>query len=389
MARKALLYGCFAALLTAFPVAAQQDGAGSDPGGGPGGTGVPGSAPQTTAAAAPQPAAAAPPPAAGRRPLGDAQPKVIGVVSQDPDRPNRASLGEAITVEVQGLGGLLSPDSQVPVRCGSLILFLNEIPILGGPPESCNPVEGKVRFLLDRTDKSDRAWHILLEEPIGFEKPISVSIGANQDLYFPTDVRDDKAFELEVLPRPELFGYFAILAVGLVLFIRLVRRTTILRDTIPAPEGKEPPYSLSRFQLAFWSLLVIAAYVFIWMITEELDTITGSVLVLLGVGSGTALAAVVIDSGKPAAGSAPPVKLRASQGFFTDLISDDNGVSLSKFQLFVWTLVLGVIFCSSVYDGLEMPQFSTTLLGLMGLSSGTYLGFKVPENKAPAADDKS
>jgi hypothetical protein len=28
-----------------------------------------------------------------------------------------------------------------------------------------------------------------------------------------------------------------------------------------------------------------------------------------------------------------------------------------------------------------MPEFSTTLLGLMGISSGTYLGFKLPEKK--------
>jgi hypothetical protein len=26
-----------------------------------------------------------------------------------------------------------------------------------------------------------------------------------------------------------------------------------------------------------------------------------------------------------------------------------------------------------------MPEFDTTLLGLMGISSGTYIGFKFPE----------
>jgi hypothetical protein len=28
-----------------------------------------------------------------------------------------------------------------------------------------------------------------------------------------------------------------------------------------------------------------------------------------------------------------------------------------------------------------MPEFSTTLLALMGISSGTYLGFKIPERQ--------
>jgi hypothetical protein len=45
-----------------------------------------------------------------------------------------------------------------------------------------------------------------------------------------------------------------------------------------------------------------------------------------------------------------------------------------------WTIVLGIIFISSVYRNLAMPEFSGTLLTLMGISSGTYLGFKIPEN---------
>ena len=44
-------------------------------------------------------------------------------------------------------------------------------------------------------------------------------------------------------------------------------------------------------------------------------------------------------------------------------------------------LSLGVIFVASVYKDLAMPEFNATLLGLMGISSGTYLGFKVPEKK--------
>jgi len=44
-------------------------------------------------------------------------------------------------------------------------------------------------------------------------------------------------------------------------------------------------------------------------------------------------------------------------------------------------VVLGIMFVSSVYNNLTMPEFSATLLGLMGISSGTYIGFKFPEQK--------
>ena len=71
----------------------------------------------------------------------------------------------------------------------------------------------------------------------------------------------------------------------------------------------------------------------------------------------------------------------ASQGFLRDILSDGSGYSFHRFQIFAWTIVLGIIFVSSVYNNLTMPEFSTTLLGLMGLSAGTYIGFKFPEQK--------
>ena len=378
MSRSALLYGWLVALLATLPSAAQQKGATSAP------SATPGVAGDSSAGPARQETVSAPPVASQNPPTPAL--RVTRAVSQNSKYPNRAALGDMVTVEVEGLATLLNSDSQV--RCSDLVLFLDEIAIEGSPPESCSPGEGRVRFRLDRTDKSDHAWHILLSEPTGFVKPIMVSVGPSSDLAYPTDVRD---FELEVLPRTELFCYFGMLAISLALLVRLARKNSLLRDAAAVPKGRQAPFSLSRFQLAFWSTLVIAAYLFIWMITDELDTLTGSVLVLLGIGSGTALSDAVIGSGKAnPAGDTPAVTdaealtpPRSSKGFLNDLLSDDHGISIYRFQLFAWTLVLGVIFCAAVYDGLQMPQFSTTLLGLMGLSSGTYLGFKVPEGKAP------
>ena len=73
------------------------------------------------------------------------------------------------------------------------------------------------------------------------------------------------------------------------------------------------------------------------------------------------------------------VKPLASEGFFKDILSDANGISFPRFQTAGWTLVLGVIFVVSVYRVLSMPDFDPQLLMLMGISSGTYIGFKFPE----------
>ncbi len=339
--------------------------------------------PATATTSVPSEAAAAPAAKAN-------SPRVKGVRSNDSEHPNRAGLGDAVILTVEGLGAHLDGDQDA---CGDLVLFLAEVPIPDHPPEACDPYSGQVRFLLDRTPDSDQAWHVLLAEPVSFTKKVEVSIGTKGRLAFPTDVK----IELEIVPAIEFVGFLIGLLLTILMMAYLARTTTLLRDRVPGLPAAQAPYSLSRFQLAFWSLLVIAAYLFIWLITQELDTITGSVLALLGIGSATALGATIIDQGKPA-GSAPAAPLvevppgmaapatpavpLASRGFLNDLLSDDQGLSIYRFQLFAWTLVLGVIFCASVYNGLAMPQFSTTLLGLMGISSGTYLGFKVPEKSA-------
>ena len=50
-----------------------------------------------------------------------------------------------------------------------------------------------------------------------------------------------------------------------------------------------------------------------------------------------------------------------------------------------WTAVLSVAFIAEVLNNLSIPDFNPTLLGLMGLSAGTYVGFKFPENQSAKA----
>jgi hypothetical protein len=69
------------------------------------------------------------------------------------------------------------------------------------------------------------------------------------------------------------------------------------------------------------------------------------------------------------------------KGVMYDLLAENNLISFHRFQIFVWTLVLGIMFVANVYNELAMPEFSATLLGLLGISAGTYVGFKLPESK--------
>jgi hypothetical protein len=310
-----------------------------------------------------------PPDAPPNRPDNGGPPNVYFAHSYFPSTPHMAGLDDRISVHVQNFSTLLK---QANGNCQGIVLFLDGMPIKGDKAESCDPTTGHIRYRLLRTPGDDNAWHTLLGSPSGYKTSVGVSVGSDEQFSIPTSAR----FDLEIIPRLHFFTFLALFAIALGIFVHLCHTTSLIRSgSHPVPH--ERPYSLSLFQMSFWFFLVIAAYVFVWLITDELDTITDSVLALIGIGAATALAAALIDQKKPT--PAPDTPGGTSRGFLTDVMSDATGVSLHRFQMFVWTLVLGVIFCGSVYKNLGMPEFSATLLGLMGISSGTYLGFKVPE----------
>ena len=312
------------------------------------------------------------PPNAPNVPDDGGEPRVYFVHSYYQDEPNTAGLDDRISVHVQNFSTLLK---YAGGDCSNIVLYINGMALKGLKPESCDLKLGHVRYLLRRTDDSDETWHRIVGSPHHYLKRVSISVGHDQQFSIRSSVDD---FDFEVIPRGQFFVFIGLTVLFGIFVIMLARRTSIIRSgsaSLPTPQR---PYSLSLFQMAFWFFLVIVAYVFMWLINDELDTITESVLALIGIGAATAIGATMIDKTKSE--TAPEAAGGASRGFIRDVLSDaGGGISLHRFQMFIWTLVLGVIFVASVYKNLSMPQFSTTLLGLMGISSGTYLGFKVPE----------
>ncbi len=316
------------------------------------------------------------PPNAPRVPDDGGEPRVYFVHSYFAETPNVAGLDARLSVHVQNFAGLLKDAGG---NCSNIVLFINGMPIKGLKPESCEQKRGHVRYLLRRTEDSDEVWRKILGSPHHYLKPVSISLGHDPQFSIASSVDN---FDFEVIPRGPFFLFIGLTILFALFVVILARRTGIIRSgSLPVAQR---PYSLSLFQMAFWFFLVIVAYVFMWLINDELDSITESVLALIGIGAATAIGATLIDKSKAA--PAPEMPGGKSRGFIRDVLSDaDGSVSLHRFQMFAWTLVLGVIFIASVYKNLAMPQFSTTLLGLMGISSGTYLGFKVPEKAATDA----
>lgn len=329
-------------------------------------------------------------------------------------------LNERVTVVISGLHDWAAAEKN---DLGDLRLFLAGRMLPKTEPAMINRAQNYITFLLD-IDPADRdLWvEVLSEARKAEDHRVAISVGVkNTKQPFESNVY----VTLNVYPwyTPGVLGLLVVLLVGVKY---LGAKTTLLRDG-----ALDSPYSLGRVQMACWFYLVIASYIYIWLITGEYNSLTVSVLALIGISSGTGLAAILVEREKhleavnqrnaleteeatltariaelshanPAPGSSldqelqqkrnslvevqakiarlpvmpPPPK---SRGFRHDILSDGDGISFPRFQIAVWTVVFAMIFIRTVYRDLAMPDFNASLLGLMGISSGTYVGFKFPE----------
>lgn len=127
---------------------------------------------------------------------------------------------------------------------------------------------------------------------------MTFSVGLENQTPFYTEFGPNNQKLLTVISP--MYGVIALLLVLFtsLLFFWLTRKTNIIRETGASVPGKLKPYNLGRTQMAFWFFLIYASYLVIWLITGALDTITASLLGLMGISAGTALGEALIDSDK-------------------------------------------------------------------------------------------
>lgn len=369
------------------------------------------------------------------------------LVTIDDVKSGKTLMAYPLTLTINGLAQALEAKQ---TTADTLILTLNGHALTGLKGRMLD--DNTLEFNPQRTDATKEAWNELLGSPKLSDATRQMKVGLRTS--------DGKEF---AIPRVVSFNLYSSgwlkgsligLILTLIIFFWLARTTNIIRDSNPPQPGKaKRPYSLARTQAAFWFFLVITSFVLIYLITNDYNTITQQALILIGIGTGTALGAAMIDGSKrdtsngelstllpardklqtevaeldnqqrdleiniKAAGasatdadkqslSALKISLSekrasltvtqqqvdeaesgltkpVSEGFKRDLLSDADGdISFHRFQIVVLTIILGWIFCVGVYRALGMPEFDGTLLALMGISSGTYLGFKIPERQS-------
>ena len=383
------------------------------------------------------------------------------------------------------------PDLASKRTVANLVLFLDGRPLAGdypvtqGDPVTSGPISMAddkpavtvpiypLTFRLVRTSKNNDTWAELLDRPNAVDREVTVSVGFEDLTQVASNIKkgdnghdlnpNAARFRLIVVPfNVWMMGGILLIIASLWIFLRMVGKTELLRDPqAPLKPDRRRPFSLARTQMAFWFFLVFSTYFLIWVVTDDKDSIPGSVLGLIGISAATAIGSSVVDSNRVTEeersqdewidlrsggprlvyknlksrekqlasdmdqireqierqkqdsghlGEKTPEELqkeltdKSSQldriepirkyfgrepwrVFAYDILSDQDVISFSRFQIVVWTLLLGIIFLKEVYTNLAMPDFSPGLLGLMGISAGTFVGLKTAA-KAGSAPGK-
>ncbi|QLA19440.1 hypothetical protein [Desulfolutivibrio sulfoxidireducens] len=140
-------------------------------------------------------------------------------------------------------------------------------------------------------------------------------------------------------------------------------------------------YSLSKLQALLWTVVVVWSYVFLALgkgvLTGEaaIPDFNASLLGLLGISYGGLITA------KGLGNTHPKNDLAATEQKLSDFFSENNEISLTRLQLFVFTLVgVGIYVFYSFnpeFFNTGLPDIPTTLNGLFLVSQGGYIGGKL------------
>ncbi len=201
--------------------------------------------------------------------------------------------------------------------------------------------------------------------------------------------------------RRDIRGFFAISSLVILVLmwagaIYYTRKDSLCKDVAFDKSGNQIkaefcPYSYSRAQLLWWTLIILSCYIFFFGVTGVTVPFNVTSAVLLGFGaivysSGKIIDNVQIQKGKGDRNQDQGAQNREAPNFIKDILSDDNGISIHRYQAVIFNLVFGIGFLgffikSLIHQKYPFPDFTEWQFALLGISSATYLGLKASENK--------
>lgn len=164
-----------------------------------------------------------------------------------------------------------------------------------------------------------------------------------------------------------------------------------------------PPVSLSQTLTVWWLVIVMLSFGYMLYVTHSVDIVNATMLALLGIPVAVTAGACVVDRSNSGDGCRDADLLAAvagdqgsgeqvravlsraretmliTQNLATDLLSETTPETWDphRGQILVFSVVFGGYYISQLNRLVALPDFSSSVLTLLGISSATYLGFKV------------
>lgn len=183
-----------------------------------------------------------------------------------------------------------------------------------------------------------------------------------------------------------IFG--SVFLILLIIFLYFDFKHDLLKDSSTAIKK---PYSYSRVQLAWWTLIILSSFICIVIVKTKIPELDQSTLILIGISSATIATGRLIDVSDQKDLTINRYQNNERKGLLLDIISDQNGASIHRLQTVLLNLTFGIWMIIMVLNNLNdcsidvskiIPIIQPNNLVLLGISSATYAALKIPENSS-------
>lgn len=243
----------------------------------------------------------------GRTPSSLGLRDALWVVVQISSEPADAAAAKPTAASLCKGSATAAPNTStaaVQLDAGQYALFFNgrELEALDGTVyDSSRHAFG---FRLSRNDQNKAVWTGLLGAPTTtLHRSVVVALGmrVNGANPQPTITGDGMSATFQIRIFSWQLLLVAVAASGFVLYLvygNARKRSTLRDNLLPQLDVARQPYSLARWQMAFWFTLIFTSFVFLFVLLWDTNTVSTQALSFMGISGVTALASVSIDAYK-------------------------------------------------------------------------------------------
>ena len=188
---------------------------------------------------------------------------------------------------------------------------------------------------------------------------------------------------------------WGISAVALLVLAGLAGKASTHKSILGILIDNRGRFAMNRVQLVTWNILILSSFAAAFFMTFKIPVMDNTLLALLGISVGSGATAGAVKSGKDVAkkdiarvgkkvtfsdGTDKEFVRKFSQVFLEEEGGEaDKVVSVTKFQNFIFTIVLAILYVVLAVKEGGMPTFSDQAIWLIGISHGGYIAGKIPD----------